>query len=128
MTKSRILIIEDEESLLRLLTILLSSRGHLVTAVQDGDEGLAAMALSRFDLVLLDLMLPGRDGFEVCRAIKENPQTRHIPVVILTARKGSADLDRGMELGADAFLTKPFKSSRVMETVAELLARGAKHP
>jgi twitching motility two-component system response regulator PilG len=128
MAKSRILIIEDEESLLRLLTILLTSRGYRVIGVQEGSAGLAEMERTSFDLVLLDLMLPGLDGFEVCRSIKENPETRHIPVVILTARKGSADLERGLELGADAYITKPFKSSRVMETVAELLARGTSHP
>jgi twitching motility two-component system response regulator PilG len=128
MAKSRILIIEDEESLLRLLTILLTSRGYRVIGVQEGSAGLAEMERTSFDLVLLDLMLPGLDGFEVCRSIKENPETRHIPVVILTARKGSADLERGLGLGADAYITKPFKSSRVMETVAELLARGTSHP
>jgi twitching motility two-component system response regulator PilG len=128
MAKSRILIIEDEESLLRLLTILLTSRGYRVTGVQEGSAGLAELKRTSFDLVLLDLMLPGLDGFEVCRSIKENPETRHIPVVILTARKGSADQARGVELGAEAYITKPFKSSRVMETVAELLARGTSHP
>src|SRR6266567_1038182 len=87
MEKNRILVVEDEESLLKLESILLSSKGYNVTGVMDGKSALEEVALNKPDLVLLDIMLPEIDGFEVCRLIKENPETRHIPVVMLTANK-----------------------------------------
>jgi twitching motility two-component system response regulator PilG len=71
--------------------------------------------------VVLDIMLPGLDGFEVCRAIKENAQTRSIPVIILTAKKSSHDLERGKLAGADAYITKPFKSVKVLEVIEGLI-------
>ena len=126
MTKNSILVVEDEESLLKLESILLSSKGYAVTGVGDGPGALASIRRSRPDLVVLDVMLPGADGFEVCRAIKEDPLTAAIPVVMLTARKSGPDLERGRLAGADAYLTKPFKSAKLLELVAGLL--GAPEP
>lgn len=123
MAKNKILIVEDEESLLKLESILLSSKGYNVTGVMDGKSALEEVRLNRPDLVILDIMLPEMDGFEVCRQIKENPDTRHIPVVMLTAKKNSQDFARGQQVGSDAYITKPFKSSKVLDTVQELLAR-----
>ncbi len=123
MEKNRILVVEDEESLLKLESILLSSKGYNVTGVMDGKSALEEVALNKPDLVLLDIMLPEMDGFEVCRLIKENPETRHIPVVMLTAKKNSQDVARGQQVGSDAYITKPFKSSKVLEMIQELLAR-----
>lgn len=123
MKRSKILIVEDEESLLKLESILLSSKGYDVTGVMDGKSALREIAMSRPDLVVLDIMLPEMDGFEVCRQIKENPDTSAIPVVMLTAKKNSQDYARGMQVGADAYITKPFKSVKVVETIEELLKR-----
>ena len=123
MENRRILIVEDEESLLKLESILLSSRGYQVTGVKDGLAALKALAENSFDLVLLDIMMPGIDGFEVCRRIRENPLTRDIPVVMLTAKKGAVDQAKGVEVGADAYITKPFKSSKIMDMIAGLLAK-----
>ena len=125
MSKSRILIVEDEESLLKLESILLTSKGYQVTGVTDGRAALAEIARNPPDLVVLDIMLPEVDGFEVCRRIKEDPATRQIPVVMLTAKKSSQDYSRGVQVGADAYLTKPFKSVKVLEIVAELLRKAA---
>jgi DNA-binding response OmpR family regulator len=121
MVKNKILVVEDEESLLKLESILLTSKGYLVSGVRDGKAALEQMAKLRPDLVVLDVMLPGMDGFQVCRAIKDDPATSSIPVLMLTAKKSAADLDRGREAGADAYLTKPFKSARVLEVIEGLI-------
>ena len=121
MEKNRILVVEDEESLLKLESILFTSKGYQVTGVRDGNDALAAITESRPDLVVLDIMLPGMDGFEVCRAIKGNPHTNSIPVIMLTAKKSSLDLERGRLAGADAYITKPFKSVKVLEVIEGLI-------
>ena len=123
MEKNRILIVEDEESLLKLESILLSSKGYSVTGVMDGKSALEEVRLHKPDLIILDIMLPEIDGFEVCRQIKENAETRNIPVVMLTAKKNSQDLSHGKQVGCDAYITKPFKSSKVLDVIHELLAR-----
>jgi len=123
MEQRRILIVEDEESLLKLESILLVTRGYKVTGVTDGLSALKEIENDIPDLVLLDIMMPGIDGFEVCRRIKENSTTRSIPVVMLTAKKSIADQARGAEVGADAYLTKPFKSGRIIEVIEGLLRK-----
>lgn len=122
MKKSLVLIVEDEESLLKLESILLTSRGYQVRGVTNGEKALREIAENRPDLVLLDIMMPGLDGFEVCRRIKQDPATSSIPVVMLTAKKNSQDQARGIEVGADAYLTKPFKSVRIIEVIEGLLS------
>lgn len=121
MGKRRILVVEDEESLLKLESILLTSKGYDVTGVGDGTAALREVAVNRPDLVILDIMLPEIDGFEVCRRIKGDPATAAIPVVMLTAKKNSQDFARGVQVGADAYVTKPFKSARVIEVIEGLL-------
>ena len=121
MTKKKILVVEDEESLLKLESILLTSKGYDVHGVGDGQAALDAIEKNRPDLVLLDIMLPEIDGFEVCRRIKANPETKHIPVVMLTAKKSRDDMARGEEVGADWYITKPFKSAMVIETIQRFL-------
>jgi twitching motility two-component system response regulator PilG len=123
MKHRRILIVEDEESLLKLESILLSSRGYNVTGVKDGLAALQMLSENSFDLVLLDIMMPGIDGFEVCSRIRANPQTSQLPVVMLTAKKSAVDQARGLEVGADAYITKPFKSVKIMDIIESLLAK-----
>jgi CheY-like chemotaxis protein len=123
MKRNRILVVEDEESLLKLESILLSSKGYTVTGVMDGRSALEEVKANRPDLVILDIMLPEIDGFEVCRRIKEDPDTSHIPVLILTAKKNSQDMERGQQVGCDVYMTKPFKSAKVLDMVQELLNR-----
>lgn len=122
MSKKKILIVEDEESLLKLESILLTSKGYAVNGVTNGQAALDAIASEKPDLVLLDIMLPEMDGFEVCRRIKGNPKTAHIPVVMLTAKKTAEDMARGEVVGADRYITKPFKSAMVIETMEQLLS------
>jgi DNA-binding response OmpR family regulator len=123
MEKNRILIVEDEESLLKLESILLTSRGYRVTGVMDGMSALAEARRIRPDLIILDIMLPQMDGFEVCRQLKADPITAHIPVVMLTAKKNSQDMMSGQQAGCDAYITKPFKSSKILETIKHFLGR-----
>jgi twitching motility two-component system response regulator PilG len=121
--KKKILIVEDEESLLKLESILLTSKGYEVRGVANGLAALEALAEELPDLVLLDIMLPEIDGFEVCQRIKSNPTTQHIPVIMLTAKKGREDMTRGEQVGADWYITKPFKSAMVIETIQRFLNR-----
>jgi twitching motility two-component system response regulator PilG len=121
-SKKKILIVEDEESLLKLESILLTSKGYQVEGVADGLAALEAVKNHEPDLVLLDIMLPEIDGFEVCRRIKEDPSTKHIPVIMLTAKKSREDMARGEQVGADWYITKPFKSAMVIETIQRFIS------
>ena len=123
MLRKKILIVEDEESLLKLESILLTSKGYEVRGVANGKAALDAISEEAPDLVLLDIMLPEIDGFEVCRRIKENPETSTIPVIMLTAKKSREDMARGESVGADWYITKPFKSAMVIETIQRFLAK-----
>jgi DNA-binding response OmpR family regulator len=120
--RNRILIVEDEESLLKLESILLTSKGYKVTAVTEGHAALKEFYRERPDLVILDVMLPGMDGYEVCRKIKEDPANSFIPIIMLTARKNTKDMERGLQAGAAAYITKPFKSAHLVGTIERLLA------
>ena len=121
MAKQKILIVEDEESLLKLESILLTSKGYDVRGVSNGQQALDAIDEEHPDLVLLDIMLPEIDGFEVCQRIKDNPETKDIPVIMLTAKKSREDMARGEKVGADWYITKPFKSAMVIETIQRFL-------
>ena len=122
MQKKRVLIVEDEESLLKLETILLTVKGYEVSGVSTGNAALERLSGEQFDLILLDIMLPDVDGYDICRRIKEHPRHAGIPVVMLTARKSIEDQERGATCGADAYLTKPFKSALIIETIEGLLS------
>lgn len=119
--QKKILIVEDEESLLKLESILLTTKGFHVQGVTTGTAALKAVVENPPDLVLLDIMLPEMDGFEVCQQIKNNPRTSHIPVILLTAKKSPEDMARGKEVGAEQYITKPFKSSMVIASIERLL-------
>jgi len=122
-SKKKILIVEDEESLLKLESILLTSKGFSVRGVPNGQAALDAIVQEKPDLILLDIMLPEVDGFEVCRRIKSDETTKHIPVVMLTAKKSREDMIRGESVGADWYITKPFKSAMIIETVQRFLSK-----
>ena len=121
MVNNRILIVEDEECLLKLESILLTSRGYEVYGATNGRSAIEEFERIKPDLVLLDVMLPELNGFEVCRIIKENPDSCHIPVVMLSARKNRQDIERGTLAGANAYITKPFKSAKIIEVIESLL-------
>lgn len=119
--QKKILIVEDEESLLKLESILLTTKGYLVQGATTGLAALEAVADEPPDLILLDVMLPELDGFQVCEKLKSQPETRNIPVILLTARKTPEDVARGEAVGADQYITKPFKSAMVMEVIEKLI-------
>ena len=115
-----ILIVEDERSIAEAVAARLESAGHRTTIVGDGLEALERTAADRPDLVVLDLMLPGLDGIEVCRRMQRD---RHVPVLMLTARDDEADLLVGLAVGADDYLTKPFSMRELEARVAAILRR-----
>ncbi len=116
----RILVVEDDRSVRETATLLLERAGLRVSAVADGREALAQVAGQRFDAVVLDIMLPSVDGFEVCRTIRRDSQ---VPIVMLTARADTADIVAGLELGADDYVTKPFHGAELVARVRAALRR-----
>ncbi|MHB8835803.1 MAG: response regulator transcription factor [Candidatus Methylomirabilia bacterium] len=121
--RERILVIEDEEDILELFRYNLSREGYRVSTALSGEDGLRAAMRDRPDLVVLDLMLPGIDGIEVCRRLKADPHTRFIPVVMVTAKGDEADVVAGLELGADDYLTKPFSPKVLIARIRAVFRR-----
>jgi two-component system alkaline phosphatase synthesis response regulator PhoP len=123
MAKGRILIIDDEEDLIELVRYNLEQEGFQVKGAADGESGLDLAIKETPDLVLVDLMLPGIDGLEVCRALRSNSRTASIPVIMLTARSAESDRVVGLELGADDYVTKPFSPRELAARVKAILRR-----
>lgn len=117
----RALIVEDEENILLSLEFLLKQAGYAVTTARDGDAALKSLEASIPDLVLLDVMLPLIDGFEVCRMMRANPALHGTRIMMVTARGREAEVERGLALGADAYVTKPFSTRDLMERIRALL-------
>lgn len=123
MIKPRILIVEDDGDILKLLTYHLRSGGFEVATSQNGTKALEMVRSQLPDLILLDLMLPGLDGFEVCKEIKRDVKTASIPVIMLTARGDEVDRVVGLELGADDYVVKPFSPRELVLRVRAVLRR-----
>ena len=109
MAGKNILIVEDEEDIAELLEYNLQRQGYATTGVGSGEDGLNAVRDARPDLILLDLMLPGLNGLDVCRRLKAEPATKTIPVIMLTAKGEEEDIIAGFDAGADDYVTKPFR-------------------
>ena len=125
---SRILVVDDEQDIRQLVTLIIETAGHEVVQACNGTEGMRALDQGKFDLVILDIMMPEMDGWEVCRQIKHRPQSRKLPVLILTVRSQPLDKVIGMEVvHADHYLTKPFERQELLEAVNHLL-EGKKAP
>lgn len=127
-TKGHILVVEDEEDLQEVLRYNLAREGYDVTITGRGEEAAPLVAKKNPNLILLDLMLPGIDGLEVCRTLKSNPETRHIPVVMLTAKGEEADIVIGLEMGADDYITKPFSPRVLLARLKAVLRRPTPTP
>jgi two-component system phosphate regulon response regulator PhoB len=117
-----VLVVEDDGDIRDLLSFRLSRAGFSVHEASDGESGLAAVAAIRPDVVLLDWMMPGMDGLEVCRRLRADPDTAAIPVVLLTARARDLDVERGLAAGVDAYIAKPFTPAELLEAVRTALA------
>jgi len=120
---ARILIIEDEPDIQTVLRYNLEKEGHQVVVVANGDDGLHEARRSPYDLVLLDLMLPDRDGLEICRQMRSRDATSHIPIIMVTAKGEESDVVVGLGLGADDYVTKPFRVKELMARVKARLLR-----
>lgn len=117
----KILIVEDDPSLLKLQSIFLFNGGYEVEATMSGNTAVQLASEKIPDLVLLDVRLPGINGFEVCKQIRENPDTKDIPIVFLSAVKSDEDIRYGKEIGGNDYITKPYNSKNVMSTIHKLL-------
>jgi DNA-binding response OmpR family regulator len=116
-----VLIADDEANIVVSLEFLMKREGHLVSVARDGDAALAAIRELRPDLVLLDVMMPGKTGFEVCQAVRGDESLAGVKILMLSAKGRETDLAKGQALGADAYMTKPFSTRALADKVKELL-------
>lgn len=121
---SRILVVDDEPFILRSLTFVLRKEGFEVLEARNGEEAIQVIRREKPTLVFLDVMMPKKNGYEVCEEVKSDPELRDVYVVMLTAKGQESDRDKGLALGADEYMTKPFSPSRITERVRELLVPG----
>lgn len=119
--KKRILIVEDDEALAGAICLRLEANAFEVLLAEDGQEGLEKARTEKPDLIILDIMLPRLDGFTVCRMLKFDEAYKEIPIIMLSARVQKIDIQRGTEVGANAYITKPFKSEELLAKIKELL-------
>lgn len=124
MAKPKILVIEDEPDLLEVIQYNLEREGHKVVVCRNGEQGLSRIRTDNPDLVILDLMLPGMDGVEVCRQVKADPVTKAIPIIMVTAKGEESDIVLGLGIGADDYITKPFSPRELVARVKVVLRRG----
>ncbi len=124
MSKLQLLIIEDDKHISKLIKYNAEKAGYDCTLAQDGEEALDILNKQGADLIILDIMLPKMDGFEVCRVIKQSPKLKNIPVIMLTAKGAEVDRVVGLELGADDYVVKPFSPRELMLRIKAILRRG----
>jgi DNA-binding response OmpR family regulator len=116
-----VLVVDDEPNIVLSLEFLLKQVGYIVHVARDGEAALEAVAQFKPGLVLLDVMMPKRDGFDVCQTIRANPDWNDIRVIMLTARGREVEREKGLALGADDYVTKPFSTRDVVEKVRQIL-------
>ena len=123
--KNRILLIDDHQTVFRLLEAIVRIKGYKLLYAESGQQGIVMARQELPDLILLDVMMPDIDGFKVCQYLKENEDTKDIPIMFLTARGADGDLELGRKAGADGFMTKPFQTIEVLKQIELLLAEKA---
>ena len=116
-----ILIVDDENSIVEALEFLLEQNGYETISVFDGEGALEFISKFKPDLILLDIMLPGIDGYEVCEIVRLNPKWRQIKIIFLTAKGSEEDIAKGLVLGADDYITKPFSNTELVRKVNQLI-------
>ncbi len=117
----KILIVDDEPSIIVPVQFLMEQNAYDVLVAFSGEEAMEVIEENQPDLILLDIMLPVIDGFEVCQRVRENPQWNKIKIILLTALGSDANVEKGLALGADAYITKPFSNIEIVDKVKELL-------
>lgn len=125
MAKEKILVVDDEEDILELVRFNLSKEGFKISCADTGEKALEALRTQPVDLIVLDLMLPGIDGFAVAKQIKSDPRVMHIPIVMLTAKGSETDVVTGLELGAEDYITKPFSPRVLLARIHTVLRRSS---
>lgn len=123
-----ILVVDDEPDIVELVSYNLKKEGFKVSVAADGEEALAMCRTERFDLLILDLMLPGIHGMELCGILRNNPKTAPVPIIMLTAKGELSDKVRGLESGADDYMTKPFSPKELIARVKAVLRRAGEKP
>jgi len=121
----KVLIVDDEPNIVAALEYLLQKNGYAVKVAANGEDALAQLDAFEPDLVLLDVMMPKVSGYEVCQRMRAQPQWRHIKIVILSAKGREVEVSKGMSLGADLYVTKPFSSTELVTTIDKLLSGAA---
>ncbi len=124
MAKEKILVVDDEEDILTLVGYNLEKNGYRVDCMTTGEAALDLIRSNPPDMVVLDLMLPGIDGLDICRILKNDAKTSHIPIIMLTARGDESDIVTGLELGADDYITKPFSPRVLLARLKAVFRRG----
>ncbi len=119
----KILVVDDEPDIIELVTYNLSKEGFDVSPAFDGEEALAKIRKEKFDFIILDLMLPGIQGMEICRILRNDPITKNIPIIMLTAKGEEIDKILGLEIGADDYMTKPFSTRELLTRVKTIMRR-----
>jgi len=128
MAKETILVVDDEKDILELVEYNLTKGGYKAACAASGEAALKLARAKPPDLIVLDLMLPGMDGLEVCKILKHDDRTAHVPIVMLTARGEEADVVTGLELGADDYIVKPFSPRVLLARIKAVLRRLAREP
>ena len=123
MSKGRILVVDDEIYIVHILDFSLGMEGYEVITALDGEAALEKVKSEQPDLIVLDIMMPKLDGYEVCKAIKGNADTAHIPVILLSAKGRNVDQKMGFDVGADDYITKPFSPRKLVERINQLLGQ-----
>ena len=118
----KILIVDDEPNIVISLEFLMKKEGFEVAVANDGDEALAMVASFNPDMLLLDVMMPKKSGFEVCEALRADPERAGLKIVMLTAKGRDTEMAKGLAIGADAYVTKPFSTKELVDKVKEMLA------
>jgi two-component system, OmpR family, alkaline phosphatase synthesis response regulator PhoP len=121
--RKKVLIADDEPNIVTAVEFLLQRNGYEVHIARNGDEALKLVEACNPDLVLLDVMMPVRSGYEVCKRIREHPDWRHIKIIMLSAKGRDAEVNKGLAIGADLYVTKPFSTRDLMGKISELLER-----
>jgi two-component system alkaline phosphatase synthesis response regulator PhoP/two-component system response regulator VicR len=110
----RILIVDDEEVIRKFLRIHLTKLGYEVTEAEDGEKAIEKIGGGKFDLIICDVMMPNKNGWEVIKEVKSNPELNEIPIILLTAKNDDVDMFKGYELGANYYMTKPFTKDQLL--------------